>query len=1090
MRNSTVKLCIREIKDSLSRYLAIFAIIALGAGFFIGLRMSRTDFLDTFTAYAEEYNFFDIRLVSTLGLTDEDVKAAEKIDGVTCAEGAVSSDFLFNTEDEDNLIMVVQSIPEKINLVNLKCGRMPEKANECLGDPEMYDEDDIGTVIKLSKDNSEQTFDSFAYDEYTIVGLCDSVLYINYERGSSTLGNGSVEGYLYIPMDGFSLDCYTDIYLTVEAEGELYSEEYETAIEAYNKPLEALMQERAEIRYNDVIGSAMEQLAEAKAQYEQGLSQYEPAKAQYDKGYAEFKEQKAAALKQLAEAEAQLNEAEAMAADPAALEAAQAELTAGRAELENGEKEYEQGVQQFEILKSAAYVTVNPIISYNENIISERKAKLTELDAELAALNEELSTASGIQKATIRAQITAVNTQRSLYESELESAKDRLDSALEDKAAIDARLLPYEQEISDGRAQLDAGWAQLNEGQSQLDELRALIESGELADKRAEFEKGKAEALKQLDEAEKELKSAKAQLTAAKAELDEGKRQLDDAEAQIKDMNNADTYVLGRDTNIGYVCFESDTEVVDSIAGVFPVFFFLVAVLVCLTTMTRMIADERTQVGIMKALGYSSPAIMGKFLIYSGSATLLGCIFGIAVGMFFFPAIVWFGYGLMYNISGLEFRLNWLTALVITVSNVLGMLAVTWYCCRCELKCAPSDLIRPKTPEAGKRILLERIKPIWNKLNFMQKVSARNIMRYKKRMFMIVVGVGGCTALVLTAFGLNDTISHVVSGQYDEVCHFDYELNLAYDMNEEEQELFLDACDDCAENVKFLYCGTADVKFGGATKTVSLSAADKPDFNGFIDFKNGDDEVQFPQVGEVIINQNLSRLMGIEVGDELEIVNADMDTMYLTVSGIFDNYVNHWIFADLESFSQQWGYTPEIKSAYICAPEGVDVYENAEKISAIDGVRSVSICEDTRGRIENMLSGLDFVIGAIVGCAGLLAFIVLYNLTNINISERIREIATIKVLGFYKNETASYVFRENMVLTGMGALFGLLLGIAFHAFVMSRIKVDMLYFEPYISVKSYFIAIIITFAFSVIVNWIMRRRIDGIDMAGALKSIE
>lgn len=1090
MNNSTVKLSIREIKGSLSRYLAIFAIIALGAGLFIGLRMSRPDFLESFSNYAAEYNFFDIRLVSTLGLTDDDIAEVKNVDGVIDAEGVIASDFLYNTDDENNLIMVVQSIPEKVNLVNLKCGRMPEKGNECLGDPEIYSEDDIGTVIKLSPDNSEQTFDSFAYDEYTIVGLCDSVLYINYERGSSTLGNGSVKGYIYIPIEGFSLDCYTDIYLTVDADGELYSDEYKAQIESYKKPLETLMEERAVIRYNDVIDSAYEQLDEARAQYEAGLAQYEPAKAEYDKGYAEFEAQKKATEKQLAEAEQQLSKAEEL-ARPGAIEAQQVEIDAARAQLDEGMREYEQGAAEFELLRIAAYATITPRIDYYEGIVSQRQSQIAEQESNIAALNEQLnSTTSAFDRLTIQGRIIIVESQLEIYSSELKSAQNSLNDAYADKAAADEQLAPYVKELQDGKAQLDAGYAQLEEGQRQLDELKAMISSGELENRKKELEQGKEQAEKEFATAEKELKSAKAQLDTAKAVLDDGKRQLDDAEKQIKNMDNADTYVLGRDTNIGYICFESDTEVVASIAGVFPVFFFLVAALVCLTTMTRMVDDQRTQVGIMKALGYSSPAIMSKFLLYSGSSTLLGCIFGIAAGAIVFPAIVWFGYSLLYNISGLTFRMNWTAAAVLTAANVLGMLAVTWYSCHKELKSAPSELIRPKAPEAGKRILLEKIKPIWNKLNFMQKVSARNIMRYKKRMFMIIIGVGGCTALVLTAFGLNDTINHVVSGQYDEVCSYDYELSLAYDMNDEEQRIFLDSCGDSVEDAKFLYCCTAEVKFGGSTKTVNLSATDDGDFEGFIDFKNGREDVPFPDVNEAIVNCNIARLMGVEVGDEIVISNADLDTMTVKVTGIFDNYVNHWVFVNIDTCTQQWGYTPEMKSAYVCAPDDVDVYDNAEFISDVDGVRSITLCADTRARIENMLSGLAVVIAAIVACAGLLAFIVLYNLTNINISERIREIATLKVLGFYKNETAQYVFRENAVLTGMGALFGLLLGIVFHAFVMNRIKVDMLYFEPYISPWSYVIAVIATFVFSFIVNRIMRKRIDGIDMAGALKSIE
>ena len=1089
MNNSTVKLCIREIKGSLGRYVAIFAIIALGAGLFMGLRMSRPDFMRSFTNYTEEYNFYDIRLNSTMGLTDDDLKAVRAVDGVIDAEGCRASDFLYNTEEEDNLIMLVQSIPESVNRVNLRYGRMPEKGNECLGDPEMYTKDDIGRVIKLSEDNSEETFNTFAYDEYTIVGLCDSVLYVNYERGSSTLGNGSVKGYIYVLPEGFSLDCYTDIYVTVDAEGELYSDEYEKAIEKYKKSFEPLMEERAELRYNELINSALQQLEEAKEKYSDGYTKYEQGREEYEKGYEEFMTQKRDAEKKLAEAEEQLRQAEAM-AKPGELKKKQTELDNARKQLDDGMAEYERGAAEFEILREAAYAAVNPRISLYESAVESCESRIASLKSETAELNEQLKTANAVEKSVIQGSISLREAQIRASLGELDTAKSNLAGVLGEKAKIDARLAPMEKELADGKAQLDAGYAQLEEGQRQLNELKALIENGELPAMREEFEKQKSEAEKGFAEAEKELRAGKAELDRAKAELDDAGAKLNDAEKQIKNMNNADTYVLGRDANIGYVCFESDTEVVAAIAGVFPVFFFLVAALVCLTTMTRMIDDQRTQVGVMKALGYSSFAIMGKFLIYSGSATLLGCIIGIGIGCIAFPALVWIGYGLIYNISGLSFLINWQSALLITAVNVLGMLAVTLYCCGRELRCAPSELIRPKAPEAGKRTLLEKIKPLWNRLSFMGKVSARNIMRYKKRMFMIVVGVGGCTALVLTAFGLNDTISHVVTGQYDEVCGYDYELSLAYNMTEEEQTLFLEESCDCAESVKFLYCGSADVKFGGVTKNISFSAADNPDFEGFINFKYDKRQVSFPEKGEALINYNLARLLDIEVGDEIEITNADMDSMTVTVSGFFDNYVNPWVFVDIETCSEQWGYAPEMKSAYVCAPEGSDVYENGEKLSKIDGVRSVSICADTEDRINNMLAGLDVVIAAIVACAGFLAFIVLYNLTNINISERIREIATIKVLGFYKSETASYVFRENMVLTGMGAAFGLLLGVVFHAFVMNRIKVDMLYFEPYISLRSFVIAVAVTFGFSVIVNRIMRRRIDSIDMAGALKSIE
>lgn len=1098
MNKSIIKLTKREISSSLGRYLAIFAIIALGAGLFVGLRLSRPDFLETYNNYTHETNFYDFRLVSTLGLTDDDLAEVKKLDGVKLAEGAVGADFLFNTADEDNLIMMAQSIPEKVNLIDLKSGRMPEKANECLADPDMYSKDDIGSTIKLSKDNSEQTFDTFAYDEYTIVGLANSVLYINMERGSSTLGNGSVKGYIYIPMDGFSTDYYTDIYVCVDSEGYVYSDEYEQSTQKYVDGLEKFMSERAVIRRDAIIDDAMSQLDDAKKQYEDGKTQYDAAKAEYDAGYAEYTKKKSDTEAQLEQARKEIENAESMMGNSSVIDQKQAELDAAKAELDKGQAEYERGLQQFNAKAKLAYGAVDEQIAYYENRISDKQNDIAAQNAEIESLNAQLAEAQAngdsLKARLIEWKIKTANDRISLDNADIERYNERLEVHRQKRAEVDAELEPYRKQLEDAKAQLDSGYAQIAAGQAELDAAREMISSGgaQLEAAKKQYEQGKAEAERGFAEAEKELASGKAQLDAAKAELDKGAAELDSAEKQIKNINHADTYVLDRDTNAGYVCFESDTNVVQSVASVFPVFFFLVAALVCLTTMTRMIADQRTQIGIMKALGYSSGAIIGKYMFYSGSATVLGSIFGIAAGSFAFPAIVWFGYGLIYNLSGLTFTMNWPLALGITAANLLVTLLVTWYCCAKELKCAPADLIRPKAPEAGKRILLERIPVVWNDMSFMQKVSARNIMRYKKRIFMMLLGIGGCTALVLTALGLNDTIQNVVTRQYDDIILYDYEITMAYDMNEEEQEIFFrDAGDDIKDAV-FLYRGLAEVSGSDAIKSATLTVTDGKKLCKYIDLSYDGEPIDYPGRGEAAINYNLARqLGGIEVGDEIKLTTSEKKELTVTVSALFDNYVDSFVFISPETCEEQLGEVPEYKSALANAPDGADVNRCAEALTHdVDGVRGVTLSTDIKERMSSMLDGLLVVVAAIILCAGLLAFIVLYNLTNINISERIREIATLKVLGFYPNEAAHYVFRENLILTGAGAVFGLGLGVALHAFVMNAIKVDMMYFKPHISFLSFAVSIVITFVFAVIVNAIMRRRIDNIDMAGALKSIE
>ena len=999
MNRSIIKLTKREIRSSLGRYLAIFAIIALGAGLFVGLRLSRPDFLETYNNYTNKTNFYDFRLVSTLGLTDEDIAEVKKMDGVKLAEGAVGADFLFNTADEDNLIMMAQSIPENVNQIKLKAGRMPEKANECLADPDMYSKDDIGSTIKLSKDNSEQTFDTFAYDEYTIVGLADSVLYINMERGSSTLGNGSVKGYIYIPMDGFSTDYYTDIYVCVDSKGYVYSDEYEQSTQKYVDGLEKFMSERAVIRRDAIIDDAMSQLDDAKKQYEDGKAQYDAAKADYDAGYAEYTKKKSDTEAQLEKARKEIENAESMMGDTSVIDQKQAELDAAKAELDKGQAEYESGLRQFNAKAKLAYGAVDEQIAYYENRISDKQNDIAAQNAEIESLNAQLAEAQAngdsLKVRLIEWKIKTANDRISLDNADIERYNERLEVHRQKRAEVDAELEPYRKQLEDAKAQLDSGYAQIAAGQAELDAAREMISSGgaQLETAKKQYEQGKAEAERGFAEAEKELASGKAQLDAAKAELDKGAAELDSAEKQIKNINHADTYVLGRDTNAGYVCFESDTNVVQSVASVFPVFFFLVAALVCLTTMTRMIADQRTQIGIMKALGYSSGAIMGKYMFYSGSATVLGSIFGIAAGSFAFPAIVWFGYGLIYNLSGLTFTMNWPLALGITAANLLVTLLVTWYCCAKELKCAPADLIRPKAPEAGKRILLERIPTVWNDMSFMQKVSARNIMRYKKRIFMMLLGIGGCTALVLTALGLNDTIQNVVTRQYDDIILYDYELTMAYDMNEEEQEIFFrDAGDDIKDAV-FLYRGLAEVSGGDAIKNATLTVTDGKKLCKYIDLSYDGEPIDYPGRGEAAINYNLARqLGGIEVGDEIKLTTSEKKELTVTVSALFDNYVDSFVFISPETCEEQLGEVPEYKSALANAPDGADINRCAEALTHdVDGVRGVTLSVDIKARMSSMMDGLLVVVAAIILCAGLLAFIVLYNLTNINISERIRD---------------------------------------------------------------------------------------------------
>jgi len=1086
--SSLLKNTFREVKQSLGRFIAIFAIIALGAGFFVGLRICRPDFLLTFDSYVSEMNFFDYRLVSTLGLTDADVEAVRELDGITDAEGSVCADFLFNGSEGESLIMTAVSMPERINLLDITAGRAPENPDECLADPLMYGEEDIGSRIFLSSNNCEDTFDYFAYESYEIVGLAESVSFININRGSSTLGDGGIDAYIYIPREGFAVDYLTDIYVTVDGGGFVYSDEYKSSVEPYESELKSFMEDRAVIRYNDIIDEANEKLEEAKQLYEEGMSEYLPAREEYEKARADFDKKKSETMQQLSDAEAQLDEAEQLLQDPSALDEKEAELKAYKKQIEDGYSEYESGMRKLKL----AYGLVNEQISYYENLIAEKQADIASEQAEIAACEAELEEAGTARSALLKAQISSCERHISVYEGEISAAQSRLAEHQQSKAEKDAEYAPYIAELEAGKAQLDSSYAEVEAGIKQLADAKAQIASGSstIKSSRAELEKNKKAAEEGFAEGEKELNSAKNQLDSAAEELQKGAEELKKAENKVKDIDNADTYVLGRSTNIGYACFESDTMIVHSVAAVFPYFFFLISALVCLTTMTRMIEDERTQIGIFKALGYSPIAIMSKYLLYSGSATLLGSVLGIALCIFLFPAIVWYAYGTMYNFSHIMFSVNWQLVIGITVANLVVMLLVTWFCGIRELKSVPAELIRPKAPEKGKRILLERFTWLWSRLSFMQKVSARNIFRYKKRIFMMLVGIGGCTALMLTALGLNNTCSCIVEKQYDELFNYDYEVTLAYEMDNEEKADFLASTADGTADSMFLYRSGADISFGGLKKSITLTATDSDKIYELVNLIYDGERAEYPGVNETIINHNIASQLGVEIGDTVQLQNSDLDTMNVEVVGFFDNYVQNYAYVCRDTCIEQWGYAPEEKTVLVQAAEGADVSTVGAEIGRTDGVRSVQMTEDSAKIIVNMMSSVIYVIAFIVVCAGMLGFIVLFNLTNINITERIREIATLKVLGFYPREAADYVFRENMVLTGFCAAAGLGLGVVFHAFVMKMIKVDMMYLEPRISLLSFIASFVLTFVFAFGVNILMRRRIDGIDMAGALKSIE
>lgn len=1237
-----IKSVLREIKSSLGRYLSMLAIIALGSGFLSGLMVTKDTMVHTLDESMRQSGFYDWRLVSTLGYELEDVTAFRAEDRVRAAEGAVEADAIC-TLDGAELVMKYHSITDGVNTLTLKCGRMPENAGECVVDSEFFLEQDIGTVLRLSSENSEDTLDKFVFDEYTIVGVVSSPLYINYERGSTALGTGVVSSFVYIMPEGFDVDYYTEVYLTLNEEAMIYSEDYKRISDGSEALITELAQKRADQRYDRILSEANEEIAEAQEKLDDARMELDDGQREYDDGKAEADAELAEALAELTDAERKLvngrrdyddgvRELEEKVDDAEAeMSDAQTELAEAYAELKQGEREYFDAKRE---LRSGENDYADGLAQYEDGIsqtvdaqkeIDDAKRKLDNalgslvdgereldgakrqldeqqaaFDGQVGALTEAVNgilsgaiptaeprdgdenspgtvidskpepdsnlpavpdTQSGLTSdelleilggggtdeltGTVTEIVNGILSGSGMSSGDLVEAKQQLDegwksynsgaSALSsgdaqywngmyelkqaERELDDAKkdLEKAKTELADARAELDDGWKQLKDARAELDDGWEKYNDGvqELADAREELAESIAEAEAELADARGELADAERkirdgwddyyegkadaerELADARAELDDGRKKLADAEAELADAREElaelvcpEVYVLGRGTNIGYVCFESDADIIFGISKVFPLFFFLVAALVCITTMTRAVDEQRTQIGVLKALGFSSGSIMGRYMLYSGSAALIGCTLGFFAGSYVIPVVIWKTYQIMYSLGDVTPYFNLTLGAVSTLAYLAVSSAATYLACRHELLGAPAELLRPKPPKSGRRVFLEHVTFIWRRLSFLYKVSIRNIFRYRQRLFMMVLGIGGCTALLLTGYGIKNSIKDVVGFQYGEISLYEYTISFSDAQDgasiAELEKNFAGELTDIE-----LVCDLSmDVDVNGRTKLSHVIAPTRGQLEGLVDLHFDGQPVPWPETGEAVICVNLAETFGLKTGDTITLRDEEMNTLTLTVSGIFENYVYNYIYVSMDTLIEQWKGESELKTVLANPAQGCNVSATAAKILDYDGVSAVSSAQEMRERIGGMMSSLDYIVWLIVLCSGTLAFIVLYNLTNININERIREIATIKVIGFYRNESSSYVFRENMMLTVLGALAGLPAGVLLHKYIISHVRVDMMYFKARIFPVSYLYAFGFTLLFAVIVDIFMYFRLERINMAEALKSIE
>ena len=986
------RITVREVRKTFGRFFAIFAIIALGAGFFSGLRITSPTLVNSMDKFYQKTRFFDYRLVSDQAWDEESVSRIQKTDGVLGAQGTHQRDVLVETSEDETAVFRVHTLTDQVNKVSLKKGRLPEKASECLLDASFPQGFKIGDKITFSKDNKKKTLNAFKRRKYIITGLVDSPLYINWERGTSSAGNGSVAAFLFVKDEVFKSDIYEDIYVKLDDRTRILSDRYTDMLDKNRDKWKETVQEAADERTDRLVKQAKKDIRKAKKT---------------------LTAQKKKNGKKLAAVKKKLDQEKAV-------------IDAGNAQL----------------------AALQSQIAENERAIREAEDRLPDMQDRLDSLSDTAtSRTQAINRKSSRAQKQRAADARSAY-------RDYLDEYNKVKGERDRA----QGAISSAKATIASKGIQLNEATAKYQVALGKYNAAE-----NKYEKKVAAA-------EKKIK---------------------DGQEMIDGLKEADVHILERESNLGYNLFENDSQIVKQVASVFPLFFILVAVLVCATTMTRMVEEQRGQIGILRGLGYTKRDVTKGFMYYSGSAALIGCILGYTAGTLIFPAVIWRAYHLMYIAVPMKYTFSPLLFLGSLAAAMICSLGTSWYACRSSLSENAASLLRPRAPKPGKRIILEYIPALWDRLPFIRKVSMRNIFRYRKRLLMMILGISGSMALLLTGFGLKDSIEGFAQKQYDTIQIADAEVSFKGGEGGTVPEDVINGVNKIGAKQMPFVSENWDLLRNRKVKSVNLIApyGNENIHHYFVIRDMNDKALELPKKHEALISISLAERYGLKKGDYIKLRSDDMDKLKVHITGIFENHVANYVIVSPKALRKAAGKA-DVNAMYLNFQKDMDPYEGQAALAKCRNVVSIQIFKDLKNRLSKSLSALDYVVLLVIICAALLAFVVVYNLTNINIIERIREIATIKVLGFYRRESADYILRENIVLTVIGAIAGIFLGIGLHRFVMSRIVVDMVYFPVHITVLSYVYSVVLTLFFTILINLIMSFRMDRVNMAESLKAVE
>lgn len=1113
---------LRSIHTTFSRFLAIVAIVALGTGFFAGLMMTGPDMRQAMDTYYDDNHVWDIRLISTLGFSNDDIHQFDDVEGVRACMPNHTVDAIARMNDTQVAVRVSSfdttmaqqfvgehahaakdSSSDFLNRFQLVTGRLPQSPDECLAAAyaphAQLSEGDIVDITSANEDLDK----IFSTRHLRVVGTITSPLY-PYTRsfGSTTIGSGSIDQYIFVPTSTFQQDFpYTELYISVEGADSVQSnsDAYKNIVGATKERLEAQKDRMSVLRQHEVQELAQSKLDEKKAEFEQ----------QKDEAFEK-------------------------------LEAGESELARKHRTLQDSWRKYTQGTSKLKASREAF-----------ESQKASSQNKLSQAQTRVATQEETLLSA-------LRAQgmdVSSLEQAQTILENHLQTLKEKQNQQNVDNRVVDensseqspehirsnsnqqlATLGDNRQSIqhnktraimATAREHVSAPYEEIQRVQQQLAGVQALIAAkAKLQDERAVADKKLAHAEQELAQAQAKLDASYTRLQEGQKKYDEGARelaqrkqelddkfatvqkQLDDAQETIDTTDIPDIYILDRSQHEGAAIYHADTERMDALARVFPFMFFLVAALVSLTTMTRMVEDERILIGTYKALGYSTIQIATKYLTYALLAAGIGSVLGVGVLCQVLPLIIMKAYSVIYAIPLLSPPLP-IKADVAVFSAGLGI-GITLIATICSvlssLREQPAPLMLPRAPKAGKRILLERIRPLWRRISFSWKVTLRNLFLYKKRLFMTVIGIAGCTALLLVGFGLHDAIWDIINKQYVDITHYQMTVGLNDHANDLDVQHVKDVLTQHPEIEHIDRVHTAHMAAKGEDDSLSSTHVDVvvPQsldiFNQTITLKNRISGKQVPfDESSVVISEKLATLHHLRVGDTLVLFDRDKvgnsvgAGHKLTITGICENYVGTTVYIAPTIFAKISSSPVMYETLFIQAPDlkpGEQQQNIASELHSCDDVSLVAFSDETISLYRNMISVVDYVVAVLIISAILLAFIVLYNLTNINIEERLREIASLKVLGFTKREIYAYIFREVFLLSLLGDVFGLGVGVYLERFVVATAEVDYVMFSRTIHLESFVIAFVLTLVFTGLILLVMTPKLNRIDMVESLKSVD